>query len=273
MGYKPVKDIIQVESMDEELRNGIWSILSETAWHALEYTTPIDFSKKIWREYFKEPTDEAPSGDVSFNNQIRDYIFEEAEWFEVYDFIEFVVGNFPYTNIIEILIEQFNELFEKELSGYRFVNRKITPITTKEEIESIELALKNTNIIAPVKLHLNRAIELLSDKKTPDYRNSIKESISSIEAMSKIVAKNNKTTLGDALNTLKKEGKIDIHPSLIESFKKLYGFTSDASGIRHALMEKDNLDLEDAIYILVSCSAFINYLITKSDKAGIQLDR
>ena len=36
-------------------------------------------------------------------------------------------------------------------------------------------------------------------------------------------------------------------------------------------MDEPNLDQEDAIFMLVSCSAFTNYLIVKADKAGIEL--
>jgi hypothetical protein len=51
----------------------------------------------------------------------------------------------------------------------------------------------------------------------------------------------------------------------------MYGYTSDAQGIRHALMDEPNLSFEDAKFMLVSCSAFVNYLIAKAAKAGISL--
>ena len=34
-------------------------------------------------------------------------------------------------------------------------------------------------------------------------------------------------------------------------------------------MDEDNLEYEDAKYMLVSCTSFINYLIIKADKAGV----
>ena len=41
--------------------------------------------------------------------------------------------------------------------------------------------------------------------------------------------------------------------------------------IRHALMNEPSLDLDDAKFMLVSCSVFINYLKEKSLKAEINL--
>ena len=66
--------------------------------------------------------------------------------------------------------------------------------------------------------------------------------------------------------------KIELHTALQQAFKKLYGYTSDADGIRHALLEEASLDFEDAKFMLVACSAFVNYLKIKASKVGIQLE-
>jgi len=52
----------------------------------------------------------------------------------------------------------------------------------------------------------------------------------------------------------------------------MYGYMSDESGVRHAMMGEDHLELEDARYMFVTCSAFINYLVVKADKVGIKLE-
>ena len=49
----------------------------------------------------------------------------------------------------------------------------------------------------------------------------------------------------------------------------IYGYTSDEDGIRHSMLELPKINFEDAKYMLVSCSAFINYLKSKASKAGI----
>ena len=69
-------------------------------------------------------------------------------------------------------------------------------------------------------------------------------------------------TLGQALKVLDKKGK--LHGSLYKGFSALYGYTSDADGIRHAMMDESNLVYSDAKYMFVSCTTFINYLIDKT---------
>jgi len=52
----------------------------------------------------------------------------------------------------------------------------------------------------------------------------------------------------------------------------MYGYTSDEDGIRHAMLEEPDVGFEDAKFMLVACSAFINYLKVKADKASINLE-
>ena len=110
-----------------------------------------------------------------------------------------------------------------------------------------------------VSTHIRLALEKLSDRSKPDYRNSIKESISAVEAACKLISGDDKATLTPALRKIS-----GLHPALIQAFEKLYGYTCDAEGIRHALTEEENLDQNDAKYMLIACSAFVNYLIAKT---------
>jgi hypothetical protein len=48
-----------------------------------------------------------------------------------------------------------------------------------------------------------------------------------------------------------------------ESARRLYGNGTEP-GIRHSLMEPPNLDYADAKFMLVTCSAFVNYALAKA---------
>lgn len=137
----------------------------------------------------------------------------------------------------------------------------------RKEIASIEDALAATASTPTVQTHLRSALEHIADRQSPDYRNSIKESISAVEAMVNRAAGTSGKTLGVALAKL----SIQTHPALDGAFSKLYGYTNDSSGIRHALMDEPNLEFEDAKFMLVACSAFVNYLVAKAGRAGISV--
>ena len=146
---------------------------------------------------------------------------------------------------------------KRELSGYRFVSGRLTDITNAQELEMLETALTDSQF-AGVDTHLQQALNLYAKREKPDYRNSIKESISAVESMAKIVSREPKATLGDALKVIEKNGL--LHKSLKQGFLSLYGYTSAADGIRHAIMEKSELSSADARYFLLSCTSFVNYL-------------
>ena len=117
-----------------------------------------------------------------------------------------------------------------------------------------------------VKNHLTQALILLSDRTSPDFRNSIKESISAVDAQCKIICEEPTTTLTKSLEIIQRRGKVKVHRHLNEAFQKIYSWTNDDGGIRHPLTDEPNIDREDAQFMLIACSAFINYLIVKNQK-------
>lgn len=269
---------LQIESMDAALKNCLWNVLQfsyfyrELACDVLsDYPsqTMRVFLQNLWHNYFKEPIDTVSSFWSSNYDNLRKYFFQ-AHWYLVYDFIEFTVNNFPDESRNDRAVKGFNSVLEREMSGYRFVGKKITPITSKEEIAEVNEALETP--FGTVNAHLESALKLMSDRKSPDYRNSIKESISSVEAMCRTITEDDKATLGKALDMIEREGKVELHGALKKAFDSLYGYTSSAEGIRHSLLdETKGLSFEDAKFMLVSCSAFVNYLISKTSKAGLKI--
>lgn len=264
-GIKPLSNVIQIDDMTQELRNSIWNVLDLFVWKQEGFLWGkysglegdiIKFSNNLWAFYFKQPIDERPSRGDGIVAAIREYFFH-CKWFEVYDLLEHILNYFKD----QVLNELINKTLENELSGYRFVGNCITDITDKQEIDMLEQALTPDKFSA-VSAHLKRALELLSERKKPDYRNSIKESISAVESMAKLITKNPKATLGEALKVLERSNK--IHPALKEGFANLYGYTSDEGGIRHAMLEEPNLSASDAKFFLLSCTSFVNYLKSKT---------
>ena len=268
MGLKPVKTIIQESSMDDDLRNSLWNDFYTKIWLIGNTQAFIDFQSfinDIWMYYFFQAVDQAPRIQNALGN-IKTHFFS-CKWNEVYDFIQFTVNAFPYEPIVQNFIQSCNSTLSRELSAYQFVGRRIEPITSKREIAEIEEAL---SVSLQFTGHLDSALALLADRKAPDYRNSIKESISAVEAICQLIVGDNKATLGKALARL--ESKIGpYHHSFRNALNQLYDWTSDAEGIRHGMLGESGLGLEDAKFMLIACSAFINYLVAKADKAGIKL--
>ena len=258
MGLKPLNEIVQLGSMNDDLRIGLWNVLDRDLF-VRERFDESKFTELLWRHHFKWPVDSRPITNNGFGlsyervlDQVRKHFFD-CDWNEVYDFVEFVLRCYPHDREIRRSLEI---TLARENSGYRLIDGNFSPISDEEEVQEVASAIDDAR--APVKEHLRAALSLLTDRRNPDYRNSIKESISGVEAMAKVVTGDPKASLGDALKTLERNGK--LHPALKDAFSKMYGYTSDAEGIRHALMSESNLSQADARYFLIVCSAFVNLL-------------
>jgi AbiJ-like protein len=261
---------LQVDDMNDALRNSLWNFIlscmpsESSTWRRVVHIITTGF--------LKERVDKIPYSYGHARAWLRDF-FDDMSWFEVYNLIEFVVERLPkisgFSRSQERMIMMLNLILQEEMSAYRFIDQKLVPISNPIEVTAIEMALDDATKagLDGVQTHIQTALDLIGQKPTPDYRNSIKESISAVESAAKCIVGAEKGELKDALAAI--ETKIELHGALKKGFLSLYGYSSDASGIRHALLDEPTVDFDDAKFMLVSCSAFASFLISKGGSAGL----
>ena len=265
-GIKHFSDIVQTNDLNERTRNKLYTALKKI--FDLIKKDPNKYAdyfvEYVYEEIFSLTKRDIPNYygyEYSKIFEIIYGIFQNENYIEVFTFIEGIIKAYTYIDNIsysryncrKYYIQLISDIFSTEHVNYRIINGKVTDIVNEEQIKCVEKTLNNPyNVVSE---HYAKAIEQLYSVK--DFDNSIKESISSVEAMCQIITKNDKATLGDALKLLKNK----IHPAMESAFQKLYGYTSDANGIRHSNgLGEGNSTFEEAKYMLISCSAFVNYL-------------
>lgn len=267
-GYKNVNP--QIETASDALKRRIVAAFYKQEFDSYDttdwsgYTTGIEDMMIEMGVPYEFPKNEI----VKQRNAValQKFILESKEWYLIFDFIERYLMHSDNTTV-EKMVTLFNRILEEEVSGYRILDRKVIPITNQAELGTIQEAYSTK--YDSVNTHISKALALYSDRKTPDYENSIKESISAVEAMCCIITgmTGAQATLGKAIKKLKDSG-VHIHPAMENAFSSLYGYTSDENGIRHGGIDFTSAPTEDAKYMLVSCSAFVNYLIEKWSKVS-----
>lgn len=275
-GYVKPRDVLVRECINIDIQNAICSAFDnlrmnynnidlneerecENSYTAMEMAIWIHFLNKRKNNFY------------IFNGQpkvIATAVLEsDVIWYKKLDMLEFAIkwmfknyGDNARQDALRKFVQYLNIRFQKLGFAYRIVNNQIVEITSEQEIIEIEEALKVSD---PIAKHLSTSMALLSQRPNPDYRNSIKESISAVEYICRKIT--GKTTLGDALKELDKKG-LQLSNMLKTAFEKLYVYTNDkATGIRHALMdEKDAPGFDEAKFMLVACSAFVNYINAKN---------
>lgn len=268
-GYTKPSDIIIRERITPEIQNAIltcYDNLSDRLSKYYLYEVYFNMEKYIWTNFFNLRLADYKAEEMPITRLIDSLV---DPWFKKLDMIELCI-QYLYSQGKDKRIAIFADMFVGELCynfkrlnfAYRIVNKEIVEITSEEEIKEIETALTTTE--TTIRTHLSNALELYSKRPTADYRNSIKESISAVEVFCR--EKTGENTLGKALNKLESNG-IVIHKLLKSAFDKLYAYTNQQdTGIRHALMDNDGdyiPQAEEALFMLVSCSAFINYINKK----------
>lgn len=274
-GIKPLNTEMQVGSLDKRTRsiliNEIYTIYED--YISEERLKCIFFNDIIKNVFFETDLLEIDRYyiyrfDVLFEQYIKEPILNN-DYDDVLTMLEYLLELFvafvsnKHKGFKSRIYKRFNELFEREYVGYRFVGDKIAPITDEIELQTINECIKD--IFTGCKEHINKALAYLSDRENPDYNNSVKESISAVESVCSVIVGKDKATLGDALNLLEKKEK--LNGQLKSGFEKLYAYTNSADGIRHGNgLFAENVTFEEAKFMLVTCCAFINYLKIKYAK-------
>lgn len=264
---------MQINSMDEHLRTGIWNTFYTNIYEDIRnyngyWVGHLEYiPKHIWTEFLKKDIAEFPSLASKFMYEMK-YYFMKENWNKIFDLVELCISVLSNSNENrrEKFVNECNRILERESSGYRIINKIVTPITNNLEINEIKESINaNSKNIA---IHIQTAIEKLSDRNNPDFRNSIKESISAVETICREITGEN--TLGKAITKLESTGII-INNQFKEGLEKFYAYTnSKNTGIRHSLLDsKETPSFDEAKFFLVICSAFVNYINSQKIKLDI----
>jgi hypothetical protein len=253
-GY--VKLVVQREGVDTPLKNAIWNSIYRT----LDCDDDWDHRlliNALWTDHWHLATDQMRKQWEHARNQIRD-LFYNLPWYEIMDLLEYFAP---------ILADEFNEALEAHRSAYRLVSNKVVEVTDGASIEAIEKGIEDGSPFPGVHAHLTKAVECLAKRPNADHANAMKEAISAVETLVRLIVGKPAATLGEGLKDL--ANHLPIHPALVGSWSKLYGYTSAEPGVRHGSgTNAPTVGRADAMYMLVTCSAIVSYLIDLLTASG-----
>lgn len=276
-GYAPLPKPMQLEELSDDLRREIWNetriwLLSISSY---DYEGNYFFEnngrsiERVLGKLLQQPEDEIDTSFWTVMDLLKNWILE-GPFNEVLDLIESIANHSEYG---AKFADHIRESFERCVAAYYLdMSRhpyQFIPRSNQAQGEATRKAMETISEggMAGAETHLRQAAEHINAQRFAD---SVRDSIHAVESVARQIDPKSKT-LGPALNALEKAGLIN-HSALKGAFSKLYGYTSDEQGIRHALLEKDSPDvgLDEAMFMFGACASFAAYLVNKHQKADQQ---
>jgi len=208
------------------------------------------------------PIDEFQSRATSVMETVK-HVIMNGSHAEVYSWLQFVMQHLrdaAFSNRIDGILSYCR-------APYRVVEGfVIFPVASEQDAVTLNAAFNELHKsgLTGARKHLKSAAAHLTNGLFAD---SVRESIHAIESVAKVMEPS-----ADLSKTLAKlENSAKIHGGLKKGFLSIYGYTSDEKGIRHALIDdaNANVDETDALFMIGACAAFVSYLINKSRAAGL----
>lgn len=265
-GYEPLPQPLALEEISHEARVRLWSLLhvyaSSDGWAGLWLKHPWgDMLADVHVELFMETIDTYIPND-NYLLSLEDRVLDQPKFNRIFDFFLKIMRD---PRCPGEFITAVAKIFEECRLAY-FVDTShpvtIFPAVSQQEGEALH---KTMHELASAGLraadgHLRKAAEFINQGNWPG---SIHQSISAVESVARQLDPDAARTLGPALKSLEKHDA--LHPALKEGFLKIYGYTSDEPGIRHALLDSGQAKVgqDEAVFMLGACASFASYLWRK----------
>jgi hypothetical protein len=272
-------NILKWGELDQRIRAGLWNALLPffsnhireanfvrrgSFTYATEYSSPLN--EILLREFLERRHSFAsdfvtsyPSRHVCLNDWAS--IFRTWEYVDLFDFLTFFLRD---RDCPGALIPTVQRVLDQPWSPYRLLSRPPTVIPAISEHEGkilkSDLAKVFDSKFEGSRAHIQNALDAMNKA---DNLSVIRESIHAVESAVRDFTGDPQAILSSALRKL--ASKDGTHKALLGAFDKLYAYTSDENGIRHSLVfeKNENVGLDEAIFFLSACSAFISYLDRK----------
>ena len=282
-GYEPLPEPMRLEEISEVLRREIFNVirglfLENRMSKDLHYSygkIGKEFKgdaarciERIFGEWFGLTEDKIGKGYDDIVDRINDIVWSE-KFNEILDFIEILVNDYY---VLPDFSDHIRELFEKHGAAYRLDTShtpyRFFPIVNEEQGDATRKAIETLREgdMDGATTHLRQAAEHINAQQFAD---SIVDSIHAVESVARVIDPKSNKTLGPALKSLEDVGLVN-HPALTAAFSKLYRYTNDEQGLRHALTDQPaaGVGQDEAMFMFGACASFAAYLASKHRQCG-----
>ena len=270
-GKDPLPEPMRLEHVSEDFRNLVWlavdKIIKEEIRNFRIYGNTAGPIPDIVSDYTVRVlrcTHDSIDDDPYKHQEFLKKIILEGSYDKILTLVELILCHNLYPKRLR---KDLKNAFKKVPIAYtvQIVNGlpTIVPRSSEESGAATQQAIETVEQSgsAGAKTHLHNAVEAINEKR---YADAVRESIHAVESVARTIDPKASKTLRPAIRSLEAKGVLK-HPAFQEACIKLYKYTSDESGIRHALLDERaaDVDLDDAVFMFGACASFAAYLVNR----------
>jgi hypothetical protein len=262
-GISPLPAQLNLREIPVQTKALLWAaVFAELQLRTSKYgSTVFDPILTIARRHFIQVEhgmiDEFRNDFERITKRWKEYFTAKATYTETLGFVQWLLRERPsdqFAKKVEIVLESTR-------TAYRVVNNDtIMQVASAIEAEAVTTALKSAKHrgIDGSRQHLLDASAALTGG---DYATSIRESMSAVESVCLSVTGVKDFAKAVAIMDAKKP----MHPAFKIAINRLYDFTSQEPGLRHAKRHDAtaNVDERDAIFMIGVCASFVTYMLAE----------
>ena len=272
-GYESLPQPLKLEQVSGKARLMLWNYFYLHALHREDsFITVFGPWEEIFGtlhiHFFMLPIDDFDKSLKVLHRRYRAAILNDLPFNKLFDLLQMIMR---HRECPKSFIDNVAQTFRSCRLAYVVDTQRpvtILPAVTEQEGQVLLAATKQlqTAGLAGSIRHLRRASHSINQS---DWTGSIRESIHAVESVARQLDPKASATLGPALKSLERQG--GLHPALKDAFSKLYGYTSDEQGIRHAYLEdtESKSGLDEAVFMLSACAAFASYLSRQAPGSNV----
>jgi hypothetical protein len=205
----------------------------------------------------------------------------QLDWPKVFDFCERLYGHlardvYEYNSFAgtsqvitarseaqEYIAKELRQLFLEENLALEFsggVVRRRGRRHTAEQVARAEVVLGDPRL-AKARTHFNKALKYFRNVSEPDYENTCKEAVCSVEATARVLFPDGGATLGDIASSITGNQAGQLPKAIAKTFHGLYGFRGSGEGVAHGGADGGPATKEIAEYVMAVAASQIVFLV------------
>jgi AbiJ-like protein len=161
----------------------------------------------------------------------------------------------PKAEVQTFVAEELQRLFEEEGLAFEFTEGLVRRRGRKHTVDvatRAQIVLGDPRL-ASARKHYDKALQFFRNHSKPDYENTVKEAVCSVEAAGKSLFPAAKAaTLGDLAKWLASTKDISVPKALTQTITGIYAYRSGGDGVGHGGSEGGAATTEVAEYVLAA---------------------